>query len=96
MKRFMVFAGDVYYPAGGASDLLKVHAYDTVDEASAAIIDDWQSNRVRGHGCYWAHIYDTETDEIVLYLDEYAPGYQEEDAIEKAGERHAYEGWWHA
>ena len=48
MKRYMVFAGDNYYPGGGMDD--HCGCYDTMVEA------------VRGIGeCDWWHILDTKT-----------------------------------
>ena len=52
MKRFIVFAGDFYYPAGGAADI--VSDFDTLDEAKT-----W-----RGHSTNWLHVLDTETGEV--------------------------------
>jgi hypothetical protein len=57
MKRYLVFAGSVYYPSGGWDDF--VGAYDTITEARAVELE-------RGKGDYsWAHTIDTETMEVV-------------------------------
>ncbi len=42
MKRFMVFAGDSYYPEGGMADFLG--DYETIEEAITAVtatVGDW-------------------------------------------------------
>ncbi len=51
MKRFLLFAGDDYYPSGGWGDF--VGSYDSVEEA----IPDAYSE--------WAHIVDTATGDVV-------------------------------
>ena len=52
MKRFIVFAGDFYYPGGGAADY--VADFDTIDAAKA-----W-----RGWSSNWLHVLDTYTKEV--------------------------------
>ena len=56
MKRYLLFAGDVYYPLGGMNDLFG--DFDSMDEAVAkmqATNDDHD----------WWHVYDTVGREIV-------------------------------
>lgn len=49
MKRFLVFAGDTYYPVGGMDDFLK--DFDSMDEALKYLLNsDWD----------WAHVYDQQ------------------------------------
>lgn len=56
MKRFMLFAGDKYYPTGGMMDF--VGYFDTQDEAVAyATTPTGQFNSCPN----WFHIYDTVT-----------------------------------
>lgn len=51
--RYLLFAGDDYYPLGGARDL--VGCYSDLQDAKGAY---------DGQG--WAHIYDIETCEIIF------------------------------
>jgi hypothetical protein len=53
MKRFLVFAGDSHYPAGGIEDL--VGDADTMEEAEALLeeLEEWWGKRD------WSHIVDT-------------------------------------
>ena len=51
MKRYLVFAGEDYYPVGGAGDFVSDH--DTEEEA-IKVADE----ACRGE---WAHVLDTET-----------------------------------
>ena len=51
-KRYIVFAGDCYYPGGGMGDFIL--DTDDLDEAKKAIT---------GHD--WGHILDTETRETI-------------------------------
>lgn len=55
MKRFVVFAGDYYYPSGGANDFQD--AFDTLAEALA-----FARPRL-GPLWDWAHVWDTQTGE---------------------------------
>jgi hypothetical protein len=65
MKRFLSFYGDIYYPSGGMEDF--VGDFATLDEAKEGIEkklvgegglrDNWEYQ--------WAHIYDTDTRDIV-------------------------------
>lgn len=59
MKRYLVFAGDVYYPMGGAYDL----DFDTDDKEEAL---KYMEKHDRDYG--WCHIYDSqEKDPITKY-----------------------------
>ena len=54
MKRFLLFAGEEYYPSGGWYDFRG--AFDTVEEAKLAVF------KLRGcENGYWSQIIDTET-----------------------------------
>jgi hypothetical protein len=55
--RYLVFAGDTYYPRGGWNDLKG--SYDELTEAEERAI-----NCVKG-GCDWGHIVDTQCGSIV-------------------------------
>lgn len=60
MKRFLVFASQVYYPGGGWEDFLQ--SCDTLDEAKAAAAA-YQSPDF-GAGFWW-HVVDRDTLTIV-------------------------------
>lgn len=53
MKRFLVFAGDCYYPSGGWDDFHSDH--DTADEAQKAAINAGD----------WWHVVDSQERRIV-------------------------------
>lgn len=56
MKRFLVFAGETYYPAGGFKDFISAH-----DELTQA-----QKARSEAHSRFgWSHIVDLEKLKIV-------------------------------
>lgn len=59
-NRYMVFHGAVFYPSGGAEDLLSTHAME--EEALKA---------VSGFDCEyaWWHIYDSWTGKIIHSSD---------------------------
>ena len=57
MKRYIAFAGDIYYPSGGMDDI--VGFFDTVEEARAAINGKQQPGDRWG----WSQILDCETQE---------------------------------
>jgi len=57
MKRFLVFAGDNYYPEGGWGDFRG--AYATKENALAAAL---------AAAVDWAHVADIGTGEIVITL----------------------------
>jgi hypothetical protein len=59
LKRFLVFAGDDYYPSGGWGDFRG--SYDTLEEALASCVcdpGDWTAHD-------WMHVIDAETMEKV-------------------------------
>lgn len=55
MKRYLLFAGDTYYPNGGMSDF--VDASDSIYELIQLIPDR----------CDWWHIFDMEERQTVRY-----------------------------
>ncbi|MBZ5616208.1 MAG: hypothetical protein LAO23_19545 [Acidobacteriia bacterium] len=55
MKRFLLFRGYTYYPAGGWDDFYG--HYDTEEEAQAA--------EKNARKCDWYQVIDTETDAAV-------------------------------
>ncbi len=56
MKRFLVFAGETYYPSGGFQDFISAH-----DELSQA-----QETRLKSHSIYgWSHIVDLQSLKII-------------------------------
>ena len=58
MKRYLLFAGDDYYPAGGWGDF--VDSYDSVAEAIAAL--------GAGDRRYdWFHVVDSQTGKIEVF-----------------------------
>ena len=64
MKRFLLFAGDVYYPSGGFGDF--IGDFQTPDDAKDKLLK-WIETE--GDPKYlWAHIYDTETMTMVYEL----------------------------
>lgn len=54
MKRYLLFVGEYYYPAGGWDDFSA--SFDTIDEAKAAA----PNNSVD-----WWHVIDTKTEQQV-------------------------------
>ena len=56
MKRFLLFAGDNYYPAGGMEDFKG--DFDTVDEALEKMI-------IIKLRCDWFHIYNWQERKII-------------------------------
>lgn len=54
MKKYLLFAGDNYYPDGGWDDFLG--AFDTPLEAAKAL---------QGHRCDWYQLVDTETFSVM-------------------------------
>lgn len=61
MKRFLVFAGDTYYPMGGWSDFKG--SFDSIDAAKDMLLSDAAQRR----GFDWVEIVDTDTEEIVWH-----------------------------
>jgi hypothetical protein len=55
MKRYLLFAGAGYYPAGGMYDYQA--DYDTLKEAKEAVILHFES-----YNDDWAHVWDTNDD----------------------------------
>lgn len=67
MKRFLLFAGEDYYPIGGWNDFLG--DFDTVAEAKGV----GEGYREGSALCWW-HVVDTEAAAIVTYYgDDDAP-----------------------
>jgi len=60
MKRFLVFAGDCYYPSGGWNDFKSDH--ETLSEA-------FEATKVKGIGDWW-HVVDTVGMRIIPDPDE--------------------------
>lgn len=59
MKRFILFAWDVYYPAGGCNDM--IGQFDTADEAKECLV-----NRAKVYRTYdEAEILDIQTGERI-------------------------------
>lgn len=59
LKRYLVFSGEDYYPAGGWEDFDA--SYDTLAEAHAAI---------KTEAFTWAHVVDRDTGHIILEFDD--------------------------
>lgn len=55
MKRYIVFAGDNYYPRGGWKD--KRGSFDQLDEAVNKAKEYYEEDR----GYHWCHVVDLET-----------------------------------
>jgi hypothetical protein len=70
MKRYLAFAGSVYYPEGGIEDL-KGH-FDTVEEACQALTEINTDFTIDEHGLcrngYWAYVYDQVEQKVVKGL----------------------------
>ena len=58
MKRYLLFAGEDYYPSGGAYDF--VGSFDSIDEAVNAL------NYKEYRDC-WANVFDLTTEKIVKH-----------------------------
>lgn len=62
MKRYLLFAGSTYYPAGGWHDFRG--DFDSIEEAKAKIDQDEEASD--GWGAYdWSHCIDSQTKEKV-------------------------------
>ena len=61
--RYLIFAGECYYPSGGARDLMAT-AIDGVKACETAV-DFFQRYDARQGSGAWAHVYDTELGKIV-------------------------------
>ena len=57
MKRYMLFAGDRYYPAGGMKDCKGM--FETMEAAKSFAADLY-----RRVGIDWAHVYDTVEEKV--------------------------------
>lgn len=63
--RYLVFAGDTYYPLGGARDFLAAYATEREAVAHAQLrrladVDGLCASA-------WAHVFDVETQQIIHY-----------------------------
>jgi hypothetical protein len=56
LKRYLVFAGDSYYPGGGWEDF--VDSFDSLDEAHASAATAQEKSD-------WSHVVDTHTGQVV-------------------------------
>lgn len=69
MKRFLLFAGDTYYPIGGWDD--HVESFDNIEEAVArasemlASTDAPKTSRWWNYNHDWAHVVDLEAGAVV-------------------------------
>jgi len=66
VKRYLVFAGDTYYPSGGWRDLKgnfgsKREAIKFADNLVKSDAEPWQ--RGEWYLCEWSHVIDTEKGE---------------------------------
>lgn len=75
MNRYILFAGDIYYPRGGARDLVGYR--DSVEECKQLFYIARDSelgldlfNDPDYTESHWAHVYDTESSSIVLTLSQ--------------------------
>lgn len=57
MKRYLLFAGEAYYPSGGWSDY--EGSFDTVEEAIL------KQEQLKNRGQPWYHIVDIETEKVI-------------------------------
>lgn len=69
MKRFLLFAGDNYYPGGGWDDFISDH--DALAEALAA---GKYAATFEGLWKDWWHVVDTETGRTIQHFDPEAEG----------------------
>lgn len=58
MKRFLVFAGQSYYPEGGMDDF--VGDYETLGAAEATAREKLLGTPGKWDDADWAHVYDTK------------------------------------
>ena len=63
MKRFLLFAGSVYYPSGGMEDL--IGDFKTPEDARTKLVEWLEENDTIS---IWAHIYDTGDMKMVFEL----------------------------
>lgn len=66
MKRYLVFAGPVYYPLGGMDDF--VEDYDFIDPALDRAKEEKNRDTYGSPEYLWAQVYDTKTREIICQL----------------------------
>jgi hypothetical protein len=66
--RYLVFGGQVYYPAGGMDDLKD--RFDDLDSALQLCRDLRTPDKWGYAPCDWTHIYDVQDDKI-LYLSDF-------------------------
>ena len=64
MKRFLLFAGDVFYPSGGFVDF--IGDFEALEDAKDKLIK-WIGTGADAK-YLWAHIYDSETMAMVYEL----------------------------
>ena len=64
-KRYILFAGDRYYPEGGAYDLIDF--FDSVQEA----VNHFQTELGIQIDSPWANIYDLQKKEVTISFHEY-------------------------
>ena len=57
-KRYILFAGEAYYPAGGWDDYIA--SFETLEEAKAA-----EKEKMKGYQYDWSHVVDLHTGRIV-------------------------------
>lgn len=59
MRRFLVFAGDTFYPKGGMNDLiLQTDDFESAEEIAMT--------SETSYAFWWWHIYDTELNRILV------------------------------
>lgn len=63
MKRFLLFAGDTYYPSGGWQDFKK--SFDTVLEAVKTAAGNTKDTDLKGGTWDWWQVVDLETGKMV-------------------------------
>jgi hypothetical protein len=63
MKRFLLFAGDTYYPGGGWQDFKK--SFDTVLEAVKAAAGNTKDTDLKDNFWDWWQVVDLQTGKMV-------------------------------
>lgn len=63
MKRYYLFAGSHYYPAGGANDL--VGTFETLELVKQAIDEDKAKDDLNHYPWEWYHVLDIQTGEVM-------------------------------
>lgn len=65
MKRYLLFHGYIYYPAGGWDDFEE--SFDTLDDAKAYVEKNRPNETYSSWGWYhWYHIIDSQTNEKIV------------------------------